>query len=118
MTRPLAYVCVANNENNKIKARCRALYELGYLPVCPSLMFNRFLEVSCAEEREDARIMSEEVLRRCRLLVTFGEINDDMTREIMLARRLGMITTSFSGLSKVAKAIAEGAISEGEDASA
>ena len=116
MTRPLAYVCVANNENNKIKARCRALYELGYLPVCPSLMFNRFLEVSCAEEREDSRIMSEEVLRRCRLLVTFGEINDEMAREVLLARRLGIITTSYGGLSKVAKAIEEGAVAEDEKA--
>ncbi len=116
MTRPLAYVCVANNENNKIKARCRALYDLGYLPVCPSLMFNRFLEVSCAEEREDSRIMSEEVLRRCRLLVTFGEINDEMAREVLLARRLGIITTSYGGLSKVAKAIEEGAVAEDEKA--
>ena len=116
MNRPLAYVCVANNENNKIKARCRALYDLGYLPVCPSLMFNRFLEVSCAEEREDSRIMSEEVLRRCRLLVTFGEINDEMAREILLARRLGIITTSFGGLSKVAKAMAEGDDAEDEKA--
>ncbi len=116
MNRPLAYVCVANNENNKIKARCRALYDLGYLPVCPSLMFNRFLEVSCAEEREDSRIMSEEVLRRCRLLVTFGEINDEMAREVLLARRLGIITTSFGGLSKVAKAIVEGAFEEDEKA--
>ena len=116
MNRPLAYVCVANHENNKIKMRCRALYDLGYLPVCPSLMFNRFLEVSCAEEREDSRIMSEEVLRRCRLLVTFGEINDDMAREVLLARRLGIITTSFRGLSKVAKAIEEGAVAEDEKA--
>ena len=116
MNRPLAYVCVANNENNKIKARCRALYDPGYLPVCPSLMFNRFLEVSCAEEREDSRIMSEEVLRRCRLLVTFGEINDEMAREILLARRLGIITTSFGGLSKVAKAMAEGDDAEDEKA--
>ena len=116
MNRPLAYVCVANNENNKIKARCRALYDLGYLPVCPSLMFNRFLEVSCAEEREDSRIMSEEVLRRCRLLVTFGEINDEMAREVLLARRLGIITTSYGGLSKVAKAIEEGAVAEDEKA--
>ena len=116
MTRPLAYVCVANNENNKIKARCRALYDLGYLPVCPSLMFNRVLEVSCAEEREDSRIMSEEVLRRCRLLVTFGEINDEMAREVLLARRLGIITTSYGGLSKVAKAIEEGAVAEDEKA--
>ena len=108
MIRPLAYVCVANNEKNKIKARCRALYDLGYLPVCPSLMFNRFLEVSCAEEREDSRIMSEEVLRRCRLLVTFGEINDEMAREILLARRLGIIVTSYGGISKVAKAMMEG----------
>ena len=112
MNRPLAYVCVANNENNKIKARCRALYELGYLPVCPSLMFNRFLEVTCAEEREASRIMSEEVLRRCRLLVSFGEINDEMAREIMLARRLGIITTSFSGLSKIARAISEGGVED------
>ena len=109
MIRPLAYVCVANNENNKIKARCRALYDLGYLPVCPSLMFNRFLEVSCAEEREDSRSMSEEVLRRCRLLVTFGEINDEMAREILLARRLGIIVTSYGGISKVARAMMEGA---------
>ena len=116
MTRPLAYVCVANNENNKIKTRCRALYDLGYLPVCPSLMFNRFLEVSCAEEREDSRIMSEEVLRRCRLLVTFGEINDEMAREVLLARRLGIITTSYGGLSKVAKVIEEGTVAEDEKA--
>lgn len=112
MTRPLAYVCVANHENNKIKTRCRALYELGYLPVCPSLMFNRFLEITSAEEREDARIMSEEILRRCRLLVTFGEINDEMAREILFARRIGVIITSYGGLSKVFKAVSEGAAAE------
>lgn len=44
MNKPFAYVCAptageTGNNNKKVRGYCRKLYELGYLPVAPHLLF-------------------------------------------------------------------------------
>ena len=48
--------------------------------------------------------MSLEVLRRCRILVVCGNnITEEMTQEIWLAERLGIVTVTFDGLKEVSE---------------
>ena len=103
--RAFAYVCAPigeNVSNAKLNNYCRQLYDLGYLPVCPMLMFNRFLDVENPEERETGRAMSMDLLRRCRVLVVCsGDVTESMEKEIILAKRLGIVATTLAGIKKV-----------------
>lgn len=103
--RIFAYVSAPTGEsfaNAKLRSYCRQLYDLGYLPVCPMLMFSRFLDGELPEEREDGRTMFMELLRRCRVLVVgSNEITGDMEKEILLAKRLGIVATTLAGIKKL-----------------
>ena len=51
MNRPFAYVCSpfageVKNNTRKAKAYSRRLYELGYLPIAPHLLFPQFMDDS------------------------------------------------------------------------
>ncbi len=100
-----AYVSAPTGEgfsNTKLNNYCRQLYDLGYLPVCPMLMFNRFLNIESPEERETGRAMSMDILRRCRVLVVCSnDVTEDMEKEIILAKRLGIVATTLAGIKKV-----------------
>lgn len=107
MQRTFAYVCAPTTHSadytpSKLKDYCKALYDLGFLPVCPSLMFSRFLSNSIPEQREDKRAMSLALLRRCRVVVVCSdEVTEDMEAEIMLAKRLGIVATTLAGIRKI-----------------
>lgn len=100
-----AYVSAPTGEgfsNTKLNSYCRQLYDLGYLPVCPTLMFNRFLDTENPEEREMGRAMSMDILRRCRVLVVCSnDVTESMEKEIILAKRLGIVATTLAGIKKV-----------------
>lgn len=65
-------------------------------------MFSRFLDGELPEEREDGRTMFMELLRRCRVLVVgSNEITGDMEKEILLAKRLGIVATTLAGIKKL-----------------
>lgn len=94
---------------HRYKEYCLALYELGYIPIAPTLMFSRFLRESVPEQREARRHMSRQLLRRCRVLVLCSdEITDEMEAEIMLAKRLGIVATTLSGLQKISAYAGQG----------
>lgn len=107
MNRPFAYVCSpfageTRTNTKKARAYCRKLYELGYTPIAPHLLFPQFLEDDIHTERKDGIDMAEELLRRCRVVVVCGkEISDGMTNEIALAKRLGIVTTTLEGVVKI-----------------
>ena len=109
-----AYVCApffdrAGLSSHRFREYCTALYELGYVPIAPNLMFSRFLRESVPEQREARRHMSHQLLRRCRVLVLCSEeITEEMEGEIMLARRLGIVSTTLSGLQKISAYAGEG----------
>lgn len=105
--RTFAYVCAPVNHatgfaSGKLKEYSKTLYELGYLPVCPCMMFSRFLSDAVPEQREARRSMSLELLRRCRVLVLCSdEVTEEMETEILLAKRLGIVSTTLGGIKKI-----------------
>ena len=119
MNRPFAYVCSpfageVKNNTRKAKAYSRRLYELGYLPIAPHLLFPQFMDDDIPAERKDAMDMAKDILRRCRVLVVCGkEISDGMMEEIALAKHLGIVQTSLEGIEKVDECVQ--AESEDED---
>jgi len=104
--RTFAYVCAPVNQatgfvSGKLKEYSKALYELGYLPICPCMMFSRFLSDSVPEQRNARKAMSLELLRRCRVLVLCSnEVTEEMEAEIMLAKRLGIVSTTLAASRK------------------
>jgi hypothetical protein len=105
--RTFAYVCAPYNAarefpSEKTKEYCRTLLELGYLPVAPNMMFSQFMKDTVPQEREARRGMAQSLLRRCRVLVVCSdEITEEMETEIMLAKRLGMVSTTLAGIRKI-----------------
>lgn len=107
MNRSFAYVCAPNNEGSnskKLRDYSRELYDLGYLPVCPTMMFSQFLISDVPEERESALEMSQDILRRCRVVVVCSnDITENMEKEILLAKRMGIVTTTLAGIRKISQ---------------
>lgn len=107
MNRPFAYVCSPfsgeiKNNTKKTKAYCRRLYEMGYTPIAPHLLFPQFVDDDIPSERKDGLDMAKDLLRRCRVVVVCGkELSDGMVDEIALAKRLGIVTTSLDGVEKI-----------------
>lgn len=102
-----AYVCApyfnrAGHVSPMLKEYCKAIYELGYIPIAPNLMFSRFLRESIPEQREARRHMAQQILRRCRILVVCGEaVTEEMAADVMLAKRLGVVSTTLHGLQAI-----------------
>ncbi len=74
MNRPFAYVCAptageTGNNNKKVRGYCRKLYELGYLPAAPHLLFPQFVNNNVPSEHNDCIHMASDMLRRCRVVV-------------------------------------------------
>lgn len=71
--KPWAYVTSAWSDDRSrakrsAKRYCRKLYEAGYTPICPLLSLPDIIDVSNADEYKDYMDMSEDMLRRSRIL--------------------------------------------------
>ena len=113
MNRSFAYICAPTSYDGRISKRLkeyrRELYDLGYLPICPSMMFSQFLSGDVAQERNDLSTMSQEILRRCRVVVVCSnDVSDDMEKDILLAKRIGIVTTTLAGIRKTAAITTKG----------
>lgn len=92
--KPLAFICSpfrGDLEANAEMAReySRRVYEAGYTPLAPHLLFPQFLSEHDPAEREAGIQMGMELLGRCRLLVISGDaVTEGMGREIACARWL------------------------------
>ncbi len=101
---PFAYVCAPGKggnatELNKIREYCRQLFEAGYLPIAPALLFPQFLNLRAAKERQAAVEMAHSLLRRCRMVVACGpQITEEMVCDLMLARRLNIPAATLDGI--------------------
>ena len=104
MKRPLAFISASwgqdELENRAIASKyCRAVYEAGYSPICPILFQPCFLKVTKAKEHKDSREMSEDLLRRSRIIVVCGDtFSDDVLSDIALARHLRIAATTLDGI--------------------
>ena len=107
MNRSFAYICAPTDESRnskKLRDYSRELYDLGFLPICPTMMFSQFLISDVPEEREAAMEMSRDILRRCRVVVVCSnDITENMEKEILLAKRIGIVTTTLAGIRKISQ---------------
>ena len=93
MKMPLAYVTAAwsgdPTEATEQAARyCRAVYEAGFSPICPTLYLPLFLNDAVPEEHKSSIDMS-----RCGHAVTESVKND-----IAVAQRLKITATTLEGI--------------------
>lgn len=104
MVRPLVYLTSAWSgdvyEAKEAAARfCRAVYEAGYSPICPILFQTAFLSDAVAQEHKDRVDMAAELLRRSRILVVCGSaVNEEVKRDIALAKHLRIVATTLEGI--------------------
>ena len=103
-----AYVCAPFEKDGfpvrETQEYSQSLFRLGYIPICPNVMFAAFLSNTVPSQKQARQDMSLEVLRRCRILVVCGNnITEEMTQEILLEERLGIVTVTFDGLKEVSE---------------
>lgn len=77
MKRPFAYITAPWSENEfenteNAAKYCRAVYDAGFSPVCPTLFLPLFLRDEIPQEHKDYIDMAREYLRRARVLVVCG----------------------------------------------
>lgn len=106
-----AYVCSpfrGDAEANSERARgySRQVYETGYTPLTPHLLFPQFLNDGIAEERAAGIEMSNALLARCSLLVVCGDkISEGMAAEIKLAEELNITSVTLAQLTAAERKI-------------
>lgn len=109
MTRPLAYITAPWGEDNLENATraagyCRQAYEAGYSPICPALFMPAFLKGDAPAEVKDRKEMSDELLKRSRILVVCGDkVNDEVKSDIALAKHCRIAYTTLGGILAVSK---------------
>ena len=109
MTRPLAYISAPWGDKQLDNATaaanyCRQVYEAGYSPICPVLFMPAFLHGDTAAEVKDRKEMSDELLKRSRILVVCGDsVNDEVKGDIALAKHCRIAYTTLGGILAVSK---------------
>lgn len=79
MKRPLAYItaawCGDPHEMTEQAAKyCRAVYDAGFSPICPTLYLPLFLNDAVPEEHKSGIDMGRNLLRRSHVLVVCGHM--------------------------------------------
>ena len=99
--KPWAYVSSAWS-SNKMQAKkvakryCRQLYNAGYTPICSLLTLQETLDLTVADERKDFLDMSEDLLRRSRILVLCGTgVDETVLNDIASERTSNEIWKGF-----------------------
>lgn len=107
MVRPLAYITAAWSSDDyaakEMAARyCRQVYDAGYSPICPRLMYMSFLRDEIPQEHKDRAEMAAELLRRSRILVVCGTAtNEQVKDDIALVKKLRIAATTLDGIMTV-----------------
>ncbi len=107
--KPWAYVTSAWSPD-RVKAKrsakryCRKLYEAGYTPICPLLSIPEIIDISNADEYKDYMDISEDMLRRSRILVVCGSAtNETVLTDIAIANRFHVASSTMRGVMNVDK---------------
>ena len=106
MEKAFAYICAAQDAAPRLLRRyCHKVYELGYVPICPKLSLPQYLSEDVPEEQRAMSQISQQLLRRCRMLVVCGkEISNTMSAEIGMAEKRNIICTTLEGLARIKEA--------------
>ena len=104
MKRPLAYITAPWSENEfenteNAAKYCRAVYDAGFSPICPTLYQPLFLNDAVPEEHKSGIDMGRDLLRRSHVLVVCGSIStESMKNDVAVAQRLGITATTLDGI--------------------
>ena len=104
MKRPLAYVTAAWRGDpceitEQAAKYCRAVYDAGFSPICPTLYLPLFLNDAVPEEHKSSIDMSRDLLRRSRVLVVCGHaVTEAVKNDIAVAQRLKITATTLEGI--------------------
>ena len=104
MKRPLAYITAPWSENEfenteNAAKYCRAVYDAGFSPICPTLYQPLFLNDAVPEEHKSGIDMGRDLLRRSHVLVVCGHtMTEAMKNDIAVAQRLGITATTLEGI--------------------
>ena len=104
MKRPFAYITAAwggnEIENTEQAAKyCRAVYDVGFAPVCPLLSLPLYLNNAIPQEHKDGIDIGRELLRRSHVLAVCGHTVDEaMKNDIAVAERLRITATTLDGI--------------------
>ena len=107
--RPIAYVCTPDAGNtaknaNKARKYSKTVYDHGYTPMIPHLLFSQFLDEHIPEERDEVMRMNRVLIRKSRIMFVCGdEITDDMKSEMLYAKRIGLTVVPLDGIVQVEK---------------
>ncbi len=103
-TMPRAYVTADWNDNPVLAKQeavdyCRELQKAGYLPLCPILAFDGIFEDGDPDAHKSKREMSDDLLKRSRVLVVCGKTqNDEVKDDIVTAKKAKVIVTTLDGV--------------------
>ena len=104
MKRPLAYITSAWSGNlykdlDVAAKYCRAVYEAGFSPVCPTLYTHLYLNDAIPEEHKSGVDMGRDLLRRSHVLVVCGDyVDEEEKNDIATAGRLNITATTLNGI--------------------
>ena len=104
MKRPLAYLTAAWEDNEfanieRAAKYSRAVYEVGFSPICPLLFMPLFLNDEIPEEHKSGIDMRRDLLRRSHVLVVCGDFVDEgVKNDIATAGRLNITATTLDGI--------------------
>ena len=104
MKRPLAYITAAWSSDpceatEQAAKYCRAVYEAGFSPICPTLFHPLFLNDAIPEEHKSGIDMARNLLKRSHVLVVCGHtVTEAMKNDIAVAQRLGITATTLEGI--------------------
>ena len=90
-----AFVGDARENVRAARRYCRRVVDLGHIPLSGRLLFQQFLSDAAEEERELALSFGLALLGCCDEVWTFGQITEEMCRELREAQRLQMRVRCF-----------------------
>ena len=103
MDKAVAYICASAETAPRILKRyCRTVYELGYVPICPTLSETQYLSEERPDALRDLHSIALQKLARCRMMEVCGkEVSHGMSVEIGFAEKRHIICTTLAGLAKI-----------------
>lgn len=105
--RPMAYVCspfAGKMKTNEKKAReySRTIFDHGYTPIAPHLLFPQFLDEGIPEERSEAMKMNSVLIRKSHIMFVCGdEFSEGMKSEMIYARSIGLTVVPLDGIVRI-----------------
>ena len=113
--RPLAYVCAPGRSHKDIyagytKEYCKTLFEHGYTPIAPTLLFSQFIDLTKPDQQNEAQAMNKVLIRKSRIMFVCGEnITPTMQSEMLYAKDIGMTLVTIDSMKQIEKYLAKSA---------